>query len=71
VDNKNTARRVVDEDLVGRFVAYCADRDMTLQQMGDSVNKTKAWASLIVNNKIGSLKWQTANRIRRLLNKED
>jgi len=62
---------VVDEDLVGRFVAYCADQDMTLQQMGDSVNKTKAWASLIVNNKIGSLKWQTANRIRRLLNKED
>lgn len=56
---------------MGRFIEYCADRDMTLKQMGESVKKTKAWASLIVNNKIGSLKWQTANRIRRLLNKED
>lgn len=57
-----------DAALIERFVKSCADRDMTLLQMAESIGKTKTWASLLVRGKVKTLKWQTANRIARYLN---
>lgn len=56
-----------DRELIKRYVNFCAKQGFNLQEMGALVKRTKGWASLIVNEKIKYLKFETKNRIKAVL----
>lgn len=56
-----------DIGLVERFVSRCAKLGFTLEQMGESVGRTKAWASRLVLGEITRPHWRTRNRIKEFL----
>jgi len=56
-----------DIRLVKKFIDTCAARNMRLEDMGLAVDKTKGWASMLVNGKIKRPHWRTRNLMRRFL----
>ncbi len=56
-----------DKGLIERFIKACAKRRMTLAEMGNSIERTQAWASLLFNGKITRLQFATRNRMKEFL----
>lgn len=58
---------ISDKLLIGFFQDYCAEREYTLDQIGQSVGRTKSWASRFVNGHITKLQYVTRIRIKKVL----
>jgi len=58
---------ISDKELIGKFIAWCADNDFNQSRMGEVVKRTKQWASLLVKNRITTLSFDTRNRIKNIL----
>ena len=56
-----------DIELINKLVAFCKDRNFTIDQIASFVGMTRGWASLITNGKIKSLKFSTRSRIEKAL----
>lgn len=56
-----------DIKLIQKYIHKCALSRMTLKEMASKVDRTKGWASLLVNGRITRLQYATRNRIREYL----
>lgn len=56
-----------DQELIQRYIRWCANNDFNQTKMGELVGRTKQWASWIVNGHTKRLKFTTRNRIKSIL----
>lgn len=56
-----------DTTLIEQFISKCAGLGLTLEQMGQAVDRTKGWASMIINGQITRLRFSTRNRIKKFM----
>jgi len=56
-----------DKLLIKWYIDYCVENNFSQTQMGKRINRTKGWASLLVNGKIQKLQFDTRNRIKAIL----
>lgn len=52
-----------DKEIIRRFIEKARRDHLTLEQAASKVKRSKGWASLVINGKITSLKFQTRNFI--------
>ena len=56
-----------DTLLIKFYTSYCIENDFNQSRMAREVGMSKGWASLLVNGKIKSLRFDTRNRIKAIL----
>lgn len=52
-----------DQEIIRRFIEKVSRNHLTVEQAASKVGRSKGWASLLINGKIRSLKFQTRNLI--------
>ena len=60
-------RKINDNLLIKWFVEFCIENDFNQSRMAKEIDMSRGWASLLVNGKIKSLRFDTRNRIKSIL----
>jgi hypothetical protein len=56
-----------DKELIQKFIDWCISQGFTQSKIGLIVDRTKGWASMLINGKINHLQFNTRNRIKKVL----
>lgn len=59
--------KIKDNLLIKWYIDYCVEKDFNQSEMARKVGMSRAWASMLVNGQIKSLRFDTRNRIKTLL----
>jgi len=58
---------ISDTLLIRWYIDFCIERNFNQSKMAELMNMSRSWASMLVNDQISSLRFDTRNRIKSIL----
>lgn len=60
-------KNISDRELIDKYITHCAALGLSADGLAALVRRTRSWGSLLVNGRIGRLRFVTRARIERIL----